>query len=95
MYSFEGRSTDTNKQKICVLSAYLMRIPIAHFPKIAQGRLPDPALADWKWFQPDILTVPDLSPINCQNLLYPFLNVTLAIYLTCTLTNHIQLDLII
>lgn len=65
-----------------------MRIPIVHFPKIAQGRLPDPALADWKWFQPDILTVPDLYLLSCPKP-YPITNVMLAIYFDCTLRNRI------
>lgn len=75
----KSRNRYQDRKCLLLLSAYLMRIPIAHFPKIAQGRLPDPALADWKWFQPNILTVPDLSPLLCQNLPYPFLNVMYSI----------------
>lgn len=37
-----------------------MRIPIVHFPKIAQERPPDPALAGRNWgYQRGPLTVPD------------------------------------
>lgn len=52
-----------------------MRIPIVHFPKIAQERPPDPALAGKKWgYQRGALTVPDLNVPSRKLLSNPPLN---------------------
>lgn len=52
-----------------------MRIPIVHFPKIAQERPPDPALAGRNWgYQQGSLTVPDLNLLSQKILNNPPLN---------------------